>query len=360
MSEKKIVIVEFGSWHDECLYTPCLMFTKLGYQVILAANSKLQGRVSRQLAEVTVEQRYFAFGSSLKGLKELWRFRRFLLQSGAEALHINTAQGSLAWKFFLLPLPRRIHVSGIMHNIAKLRGSFGQRFVTRRMDRYVLLSDLLVPAYQATGCRVPFAVSYAIFLPKDNALDASVRKPEGELWAVVPGAVNYHRRDYEALLHLDLPEHVRIILLGNIHKEDGEDFLKRLQAMPEEYQRHFVLFDKFVPNEVFDAYVRECDALLPLVHPGVGELGKYLSDKISGTYNLAVIHRKPMLCPATMRGYGDMQDVALFYGQEESVSLSQLLAQPDLSATIRDALLFQSTKWTEEYQLQQFKAIFQA
>lgn len=53
MNQKKIVVVEFGSWHDECLYTPCLMFTKLGYQVILAANSKLKGRVGSQLAELT-------------------------------------------------------------------------------------------------------------------------------------------------------------------------------------------------------------------------------------------------------------------------------------------------------------------
>lgn len=350
----KVIVVEFGNWHDECLYAPCLMFSKMGYEVVLAANSKLRGRVGEALSSITSEQHYFDFSTRLQDLTVLWRFRQFVIESGADALHINTAQGTLAWKFFLLPLPRRIKVSGVMHNIAKLRGSVGQKFITRRIDRYMLLSDLLIPAYQASGCKVPYVVDYAIFQAEGGVLDVSIQKPSDELWLVVPGAVNYHRRDYDALLELDLPAHVRIIILGNITKEDGLDFKARLEAMPADYQSHFVLFDKFVPNETFDAYMAQCDFLLPLVHTTRGGLGKYLTDKISGTYNLAVIHRKPMLCPQTLNGHGDMHDVALFYESEQAQSLSVMLKQelPDTSG------LFRSPKWTIEYQLQQMRTAY--
>lgn len=350
----KVIVVEFGNWHDECLYSPCLMFSKMGYEVVLAANSKLRGRIEQELQPVTVEQHYFDFGTRLVDLKVLWQFRKFVIESGADALHINTAQGTLAWKFFLLPLPRRIKVSGVMHNVAKLRSSSGQKFITRRIDRYMLLSDLLIPAYKASGCTVPYVVNYAIFRAQNGALDAHVQKPADELWLVVPGAVNYHRRDYEALLHLDLPSSVKIIILGNINKEDGLQFKAQLEAMPAAYQSHFVLFDKFVPNETFDAYMSQCDFLLPLVHTSRGGLGKYLTDKISGTYNLAVIHRKPMLCPQTLNGHGDMHDVALFYASEEPEALSALLRLEKFDTRG----LFQSEKWSERYQLQQMRAAF--
>lgn len=354
----KVIVAEFGSWHDECLYSSCYMFSQLGHEVVLAANSRLRSRVATSLSGVTSEQHYFDFGSSLAGLRELWRFRRFVLASGASMLHINTAQGSLAWKFFLLPLPRRIAISGVLHNVAKLRGSVGQKLITRRIDRYVLLSDLLVDAYRATGCRVPSVVSYAIFQPHSEAVDASVCKPAGERWLVVPGAVNYHRRDYETLLQLSLPEGVRVIILGNINREDGPDFRARLAALPAAAQAHFMLFDSFVPNATFEAYLQQCDYLLPLVHTACNGLGKYLTDKISGTYNLSVIYRRPMLCPLTLQPYGAMADVALFYDREDAASLSALLREGQLDKKEAEADLFRSPKWTFAYQLQQMQAAF--
>ena len=52
---------------------------------------------------------------------------------------------------------------------------------------------------------------------------------------------------------------------------------------------------------------------MPLVHPSKPQFRKYLTEKISGTYNLAFAYKKPMLCPEDMAVYEDFKDTSVFY-----------------------------------------------
>lgn len=347
-----VLITELGTWHDECLYTLCYSLHANGHRVVLAANAKTKSRLLEQgLQNVTDDIVTFNFSSSLAGMRELRRFRRYLLKGGFTHFHLNTAQGSLAWKLFLMPIPSRIKVTGTLHNIAKLSSSIGQRIITRRIDRYMLLSDILAPAYLATGCKVPYTVQYAVLADNSNHTSDTIMKPKDEIWLVVPGAVSFHRRDFSYLLQQNFPSDVRIIILGNINKEDGPAFRALVSELSEEQRSRYIFFESFVPNDVFDSYVRQCDALLPLVHPSNPELRKYVETKISGTYNLSVIHRKPMLCPESLRATGDMSDIALFYPDESLAEYLRTTTPSDISHN--SANMFLSTKWTAEHQRQQ-------
>lgn len=350
---KRFLIVEFGSWHDECLFSMCMLMKKCGWHVTLVANSKLQGRVSATLKTVTDEMLFFPFGSDWKGIRALWKFYRYLLKQGNLHMHVNTAQGSLAWKFFLLPLPKRINVTGTMHNIAKLGGSTGQRIITRQMDGYLLLNDILVDAYKKHSDK-PFGVVYPIFYPKDVLKTSqSIKKPDDEVWITIPGAISYGRRNYNQLLPPDgvnYGKQIKFILLGNIHKADGMKLKEEI--MKRRLEENFVLFDAFVPDDVFYAYVEQSDYVLPLISPEIPIYNKYLTEKISGTYNLSIAYRKPMLCPMEMAGIEDFKDTALFYDKSTFFEYINALVPGNPLATA----LFQSPKWQVQEQLKRLEA----
>lgn len=336
-AKRNLVIVEFYSWHDECLHSLCLLFKRMGYNVTLALNSKLEKRIGSSMDHVAAQIVYFPFGSGLKGLIALGKFYRFLLQT-ADALHINTAQGRCAWKFFLFPIPKRIEVTGTLHYTEKLRQSLGQRIITRHIGGYMLLSDLLLKRYAALTTK-PETVVYPIFYPTYPSVH--IEKKKEEVWIVIPGSVALNRRDY----HLLLPEsnkqyakHVKFVILGNIQKDDGSFILQKIKER--NLEDNFILFNQFVKEDVFYSYVKACDYILPLVDTEQPVYAKYINNKISGSYNLAFAFRKPMLCPIGMSIYEDFSDTSLFYTKAGFVEfINNLKPSPDISA------LYRLSKW---------------
>lgn len=342
----KVLISEFSAWHDECLYSTCCLLKAEGHHVTVALNEDLKTRIGNSLDEVTDEITYFSFKKGIKGAFALWKFRIFLLKQGFTHLCLNSAQGSVTWKFFLLPIPRRIKVIGTIHNIKKLTSSFGQKIITRRMDGYVLLSDLLVKRYQEV-CSKPFVAIYPVFYPAFNTY--KLPKKDGEIWIVIPGAVSLGRRDYLTLLQPDTSyaPHIKFVILGNKNKADGNFIYEEVNKAG--LQSNFIFFDGFVPEEEFYSYVLQCDYIMPLIHPGRGEYDKYVSDKISGTYNLATAYRKIMLCPKEMEAYEDFRDSSLFYSLNEMQPFINSLKPMDSHA------FYQLSKWKQQEQQKRMK-----
>jgi hypothetical protein len=84
---------------------------------------------------------------------------------------------------------------------------------------------------------------------------------------------------------------------------------------------------------------------MPLIHPNHGEYGKYVTEKISGTYNLATAYRKIMLCPQEMNTYEDFQDSSLFY----SINDIQTFVN-SLKPTNNSESFYQHPKWKQKEQ----------
>lgn len=81
---------------------------------------------------------------------------------------------------------------------------------------------------------------------------------KGSVWVTVSGSISYKRRSYEVLMelanHKKLSRNVKFILFGNITKEDGMDFWGRVKA--EGIEERFIVFDQFIPDEVFHSYLK--------------------------------------------------------------------------------------------------------
>ena len=351
MSEiKKVIVCEFNTFHDECLFSFCKLFTQEGYQVTLVANERIKARLEQSLSTVTHQRVYFPFSTRLQGLATLWSFYRYVIQSGINLLFINTAQGNMVWKLFMFPFPKRIKIAGTLHNIQKLKTSFGQRFITRRLSGYVLLNDLLLPHYQKLTTH-SVEVIYPVFYPSYHL--TRIQKPQEEVWITIPGAVSFGRRDYAALIPKpgdSYAPYVRFIILGNIHRADGEEIKRQINDA--DLLSHFILFDSYVNDELFYSFVEQSDYILPLIHPSKSRYAKYLTEKISGTYNLAIAKRKPMLLPIEMQCNSDFADTAFFYDEMDFVNqINQLKPHPSTDH------LFLENKWTLSYQGQKMKQL---
>ena len=346
--EKKVLVVEFNNWHDECLYTACSFLRAEGCSFSLVLNEKLEKRVGKEIYgdEEPVFLPFKGLGNMFSSFRKI---RRMLKDGGYTHLYLNTAQGSVAWKFFLYGISSGIKVSGVIHNIAKLDGSFGQRVITRRIDHYVLLNDILLDSYRKR-CKKPVSVLYPVDYPEYASV--AVDKPDNEVWIAVPGEMSLMRRDYNSIIYPGAvyDRNVKFIFLCNSHRSDGEELLARIGEYS--LNGNMVTFDKFVDNAVFFSYIKKCDYIMPLVCPSKEVYAKYLTDKISGTYNIAFAYRKVMLCPKEMAVYEDFSDTSLFYDETAVCDfVNSLKPMPDAQA------FYKLKKWGREYRYESAKGL---
>ena len=216
----------------------------------------------------------------------------------------NTAQGSRALKFCLLPPISGVEMVGTIHNTEKLTKSFGQKLINRRIHKYYILADYLRHSIPK-NIDNQYAVCYAVFLPRQKV--AEIVKPQGECWISIPGYVEYKRRDYHYLLRLanalkscEGKKRIKFIVLGNTSKSDGPHFVSEIRE--QNLMDYFVTFDSFVSDDVFNAYIEQSDAIMPLIHPDIPSADKYTKYKISGAFNLALSHNQGYALPLDVSG----------------------------------------------------------
>ncbi|MBR3977783.1 MAG: hypothetical protein IKJ95_08170 [Bacteroidaceae bacterium] len=320
---KKVMLVEFNNWHDECIFSAYSFLRWAGCKVTLVLNEKLRNRIPADVYSDAQGIIFLPFGSLRHSVSSFRKIRRMLKSEGFTHLFLNTAQGSVAWKFFLLPLRRSVKIAGTIHNIAKLKGSLGQKFITHRIDKYVLLSDVLVEGYRKV-CSKPVSVLYPIDYPKYNKVN--IEKPADEVWIAVPGEISLKRRDYYSIVSSSAKydRRVKFLFLCNSNRADGSEVMAHARECGVE--QNIMSFNSYVSNEEFYSYIELCDYVMPLVHPSKSAYAKYLTEKISGTYNLAFAYRKPMICPEAMSAYEDFADTSLFYKESELCAFVNSLA----------------------------------
>jgi hypothetical protein len=140
---------------------------------------------------------------------------------------------------------------------------------------------------------------------------------------------------------------IKFFLLGNgSHSHGNGKELKQLIAK-HGLDEYFVWWDGFMPNNVFHAYLKQCDAIMPLIHPINADLQKYIHDQISGSFNLAFAYHKPLVMYDFYKGYADFKENALFYGLDNMAEVIKRM--PEELGQIQGKI-YQSPKWAFDYQ----------
>lgn len=319
----RVALVEFNTWHGECL-TPQLAYMEArGIDATLICPRK----TAQAIDPTTMAGVRHIECAEKKGARNVWEAWRAIVSAGLDLVVLNTAQGSEALKLSLLPFPKSLRFAGLIHDLRKLTSSTGQRLICRRMSGY------LVAARYLTG-NFPLRRPVEYFSPLPARPDrpcAGPTKAAGETWVVVPGNVERKRRNYAALPRLAQElagSGIRIVVLGNIGKGDGP-WLRGL-VHSAGLDAMFVFFDQFIPEDVYDSYMRQCDYLLPLIDSDVPHAEDYTRFKTSGTFNLAKAYGKTMLCDNALHRLKESGLPCLFYG--DAAELRQHIERQETAA----------------------------
>ena len=330
-------LVELGGSHDECLYSQAAFLKDGGFDVHLVVSENLSDRVE-EYDNVAAVHAFPVAGGEVSSLKAAWKLWRLVNRLGAGLVVFNTGHGAMVRDFTLLPARGR-RLVGVVHNILKLRDSTGQKIISRRIRRYLVLNDYLLDN-RDDDLAVALDWFYPIFFPPYEAVDPG--KDPGELWACVPGRIDFKRRDYQGLLITlaggGVPPGLRILFLGGFENAATRARMADLVTATGNPER-FTFLEGFTDHGTFQSYLTASDLVLPLLHPGTERFHEYSGVQISGAFNLAFAHRVPLLMERSFERYAAFARNSFFYDLDDLPgTLARLAADPAPIAETADAM----------------------
>ncbi|MDC6384481.1 hypothetical protein D2V93_05815 [Flagellimonas taeanensis] len=338
----KVALVEFNSYHDECLYSQIKFLTDSGHTVTLVISEQIHERASeyvRLAEEVIIFQR-----SSQKNLFKRIAFTlglsRFFRKKMMETLIFNTASSRLEVILLSHLLKRKTKLFGILHNLKKVNHSFSQKLINKAIKKFFVLNDFLLDSVKLEDSSLKLGAFYPIFFP---AYDSTApAKPKEETWISIPGKLDFGRRDYflvaKALEKTQAKSNLKILILGstNVNDPKSQEFLDHIKT--HDLQDNFITFDAFLDNDTFHDYIKKSDyILIPL--DSVGD--NYAKYKIMGCYNQAFGYKKTLISPIGLEHIPDMESHSIFFNGADG--LSEIFAK--MSNGKSDKKEYVSKKW---------------
>jgi hypothetical protein len=302
MAENKVILVEIGGSHDECLLTQMIALHNNGKQVILIATPEVIDRnphFDQYLSEAVLVKK------KDKGKGEVARLVWLKIkQREPELVVFNTAQGGTVRNVCVMALASNIPFAGIIHTTRKLEGSFTQRLINWKIKKYLLLSEFLHRKVTPPG-KVKTDYFYPIEFYKGN----QTLEKEKPVQIGIIGGVERRRKDLDGFIQMlkNLKrDDVQFVFIGKSDAEhdDVKDFNHLLAA--EELEDKVRLFSHFLSQDEFDAHLRNTDLILPLVHPNTPSADQYFKNQISGAANVAFGYHIPMLIH---KAYGHIEEM---------------------------------------------------
>ncbi|NQT25367.1 hypothetical protein HQ585_08430 [candidate division KSB1 bacterium] len=305
-TEKKAALLEFSTGHIECLYSQASFLKDAGYEVHLICPWECRDRVS--IYDKVDKFHYLSIERSNHGyFKQALRIRKILKSNTIRMLIINTFMGKeILW---LIPFMRGVRMGCILHWLGKLKKSVSLRMIQLKIRNFFVLSDHLLNQIPEK-IRTHYQAFYPIFMPK--FAEVALPRSDQDFWICMPGNIEYRRRNYHLLLeHLDdaLDTHIKFILLGNIFHQsgDGLDFKQKLSRKG--LADRFITFEGPIEDEIFQAYVKHSDLIMPLL----SGRERYLTSAISGAFNLSFYYKIPMLIEKEYSGIKDLMRSSIIY-----------------------------------------------
>lgn len=303
--------MEIAGSHDECLLTQMIALKNRNCRIVLVCNPEIRARNSSFESFVdqfiTLEFNKGFLGNFLLANKMM----RLIRKTGAQHVVFNTAQGGHVRNAVLWTVFRKLNFVGIIHTTRKFEGSFTQRIISLKIKKYLLLSDFLK---QRVGSRKNIKIDF--FYPIHFPSYPKVEKVD-KMTVTIIGGVENRRKDLTGFVEMiaDFPPECCFVFLGKSNKNNPEvaKFNKFLRE--KEVKSEIIQFDSFVDPEVFDRYLQQSQAILPLVHPNTPSADQYFKNQISGAMNVAFAYKIPLLIHEGYQHIEEMKSSAVYYNQ---------------------------------------------
>lgn len=309
----KVAIIEIGGSHDECILTQVNGLKEKGCHLVFCGTTAVFQRNSlfQNLFDEFYEVKLT--GGKKADFKEMRKLNKWLKKQAVNKVICNTAQGGHIRNLTLISLFNSIKYHGILHTIKKIPNSFTQKIISLKIKNYFVLNDTLLE-------KIPPQKKLTInsFYPLDYP-DLSESVDKNKKWFVtIIGGVENRRKDLKGFIDFasKVSEDIQFIFLGksDFKKEEVIEFKNEIYAQNLEHK--ILLFDHFVSEATFDAYLKKTDLILPLVHPNTPSADEYFNRQISGAINIAFSYKIPMLIHKEYQSWEDFQTGCLFYDMQ--------------------------------------------
>jgi ADP-heptose:LPS heptosyltransferase len=189
----KIAIIEIQRYHDECLYSQIkIIKSHSNVHLSLICNESLKHRV-KHFNQVD-EKIFISVRKGFKQWVDIIRLWRHCKTENYDKIILNTAQERVISRLLRLPFKKRTKFYGILHQTKKLSNSYNQKYISKKIEHYFVLSQYLKDKIKSD---ISFSVLYPIYFP--NYPYQKVTKKEDEIRICIPGQVNLRKRDYKIL-----------------------------------------------------------------------------------------------------------------------------------------------------------------
>jgi hypothetical protein len=343
MEKIKVLLVEYGSSHDECLYSQIKILRSIpSVHLTLLCNEKLAGNVSYFgdidfVKYIKVEEGK----SAMPLMLYVWSYIR---KHRFQKVIFNTAHGDMVGKlFFFFPKISGTDYYGIAHNTGKLLSSFTQGVITKHLKSYFVLNEYLIHRLYTLGFQEKKLVEFhPVFYP--DYPEKTLNKPNHEIWVTIPGQVELKRRDYASLFDSikthGLNKHIRLLLLGkSAHAHGDGDFVKkRIEEL--DLGNQVQLWDDYIDVETFYSIIKHSDYLLPLIHSN-HQSGELYEDQITGTFNIAAGYGKTLLMEEEYSEERFKKYSTLFYTKDNLALKLNVLKPPQNTGNPYSAQVWQ-------------------
>jgi hypothetical protein len=316
MEINKIALIELGGSHEENLYSQVLFLKRYGFQVYIIL---FEDHFHRIIAfpEVDTWKCYKKPPGWLAEWYLVFRLLIYLRRQGIKKAVLTTAEGNIIRK-----LSRAAggftEFIGIIHQASKLWTSRSQQIINRTVKKYFVLADFIKSNLDHMDTSIPVECFYPINFPveKDEGTGPwQDGEKDAEYRICITGAVDFARRDYQALLDemlvMEIPEGVKFILLGRTTSHDGKALTASIRELG--FEKYFTIFDDFIPHKQFYGILKQAWLILPLITPRIRDYIKYLRYTVTGSFNLAYGFRVPMLLHESFSGDRIIRETSVFY-----------------------------------------------
>ena len=312
---KKVAILEIGGSHDECLFSQFTALKSVGVETYFISSEELWNRNSQLKSLV---DHFICFEIKKKKFQDfsnVFKLNRFFVKEGIKLVIFNTAQGGSV-RNFCLTASKKVEFAGIIHTINKFKNSFTQKIIHRKIKKYFVLNDHLLAQIQP-----PKGIEVRSFYPiRFPHFELELEKANNEFWVIIIGGVEFRRKDLLGsidLMELVDDKNVRFIFLGKSDPSNPDvmSFAESLESR--DLLKQVRLFNEFIDEKTFDAYLKKGDLIWPMVHPGTPSANEYFKNQISGAMNISFSYRIPMLIHQEYAIQWDDLKFAFSYSLEE-------------------------------------------
>jgi hypothetical protein len=347
----KVALIEIGGSHEECMLTQMIALKSINASVTLICTPEIKARNPHfekyvdAILVVDFTKKAWADFKLIVGINQ------FLKSNNFQKAVLNTAQGGHI-RNLCLTAPKSVEFIGIIHTIRKFQGSFTQKIIHRKIRKYLLLSDFLLDKIT-----IPKKMKVESFYPIDYPeFDLKISKKSTETWITIVGGVENRRKDltgFLSMLEKTDNENIKFVFLGK--SDENKEEVLNFKAQIEEMNRanQVITFNDFIAPDLFNAYIQESDFLCPLIHPETQSAEQYISNQISGAFNLAYSFQIPLLIHETYNEIEDLQNSSYFYNLTNFDSKLQNAIQNRGEIVAKIASV---EKWEKEFQQAKFLA----